>query len=160
MLLMLSTDERRFTVLKQFIMNKLTYCLTILHNLRVYDDSVVLRKTQNACKCLHFFPTFTRTQVCYLITFSELLHLYSPSRSLRSATDTRIFRVPRMGRRTLGGRSFQYIGPVIWLVECCFTSTETVGLLGTGAQDGHLDFDTAPDLSTCDLELSSIIRSD
>ena len=30
------------------------------------------------------------------------------------------------------------------LVECCFTSTETVGLLGTGAQDGHLDFHTAP----------------
>ena len=34
------------------------------------------------------------------------------------------------------------------LVECCFTSTETVGLLGTGAQDGHLDFHTAPEL--CD----------
>ena len=33
------------------------------------------------------------------------------------------------------------------LVECCFTSTETVGLLGTGAQDGHLDFHTAPELS-------------
>ena len=34
------------------------------------------------------------------------------------------------------------------LVECCFTSTETVGLLGTGAQDGHLDFQfhTAPEL--------------
>ena len=30
-----------------------------------------------------------------------------------------------------------------WL-KCCFTSTETVGLLGTGAQDGHLDFYTAP----------------
>ena len=29
-------------------------------------------------------------------------------------------------------------------VQCCFTSTETVGLLGTGAQDGHLDFHTAP----------------
>ena len=25
-------------------------------------------------------------------------------------------------------------------------STETVGLLGTGAQDGHLDFHTAPEL--------------
>ena len=24
-------------------------------------------------------------------------------------------------------------------------STETVGLLGTGAQDGHLDFHTAPE---------------
>ena len=33
-----------------------------------------------------------------------------------------------------------------WLVECCFTSTETVGLLGTGAQDDHLDVHTALDL--------------
>ena len=33
----------------------------------------------------------------------------------------------------------------VW-VECCFTSTETVGLLGTGDQDGHLDFHTAPEL--------------
>ena len=32
------------------------------------------------------------------------------------------------------------------LVECCFTSAETVGLLGTGAQNGHLDFHTAPEL--------------
>ena len=30
--------------------------------------------------------------------------------------------------------------------ECCFTSTETAGLLGTGAQDGHLNFHTAPEL--------------
>ena len=29
---------------------------------------------------------------------------------------------------------------VVVVVECCFTSTETVGLLGTGAQDVHLDF--------------------
>ena len=28
----------------------------------------------------------------------------------------------------------------------CFTSTETVGLLGTGAQDVHLDFHTVPEL--------------
>ena len=33
-----------------------------------------------------------------------------------------------------------------WLVECCFTHAETVGLLGTGAQDGHLDFHTVPEL--------------
>ena len=32
-----------------------------------------------------------------------------------------------------------------WL-KCRFTSTETVGLLGTGAQDVHLDFHTAPEL--------------
>ena len=29
-----------------------------------------------------------------------------------------------------------------FLVECCFTSTETVGVLGMGAQDGPLDFRT------------------
>ena len=33
-----------------------------------------------------------------------------------------------------------------WLVECCFTSTETVGFLRTGAQDGHLDFHTAAEV--------------
>ena len=33
------------------------------------------------------------------------------------------------------------------LVERCFTYADTVGLLGTGAQDGHLDFHTAPELS-------------
>ena len=32
------------------------------------------------------------------------------------------------------------------MVKCCFTSTETIGLLGTGAQDVHLDFHTAPEL--------------
>ena len=32
------------------------------------------------------------------------------------------------------------------VMKCCFTATETVGLLGTGAQDGHLDFHTAPEL--------------
>ena len=32
------------------------------------------------------------------------------------------------------------------LLKYCFTSTETVGLLGTGAQDSHLDFHTAPKL--------------
>ena len=35
---------------------------------------------------------------------------------------------------------------VVVVVKCCFTSTETVGLLGTGAQDGHHDFHTTPEL--------------
>ena len=32
------------------------------------------------------------------------------------------------------------------LLKCRFTSTETVGSLGTGAQDVHLDFHTAREL--------------
>ena len=35
---------------------------------------------------------------------------------------------------------------LLLLLKCCFTSTETVGLLGAGAQDVHLDFHTAPEL--------------
>ena len=37
---------------------------------------------------------------------------------------------------------------------CCFTSIETVGLLGTGAQDSHLDFHTTPET---ELELENFI---
>ena len=39
-----------------------------------------------------------------------------------------------------------HIWLVGWLAECCFTSTENVGWLGTEAQDGHLDFHTTPKL--------------
>ena len=31
------------------------------------------------------------------------------------------------------------------MLKCCFTSTETVGLLRTGARDVHLDYHTAPE---------------
>ena len=39
-------------------------------------------------------------------------------------------------------------------LKCCFTSTKTIGLFGTGAQDVHLDFHTAPELylSFCSLQ--------
>ena len=32
--------------------------------------------------------------------------------------------------------------------KCCFTSTETIDLLRSGAQDGHLDFHTGPEFSS------------
>ena len=35
---------------------------------------------------------------------------------------------------------------LLLLLKFCFTSTETVGLLGTGAQDVHLDFHIAPEV--------------
>ena len=39
------------------------------------------------------------------------------------------------------------------LLKCCFTSTQTVGLLGTGEpQDVHLDFHTPPELCNSGTE--------
>ena len=37
-------------------------------------------------------------------------------------------------------------GHAVKKMGCCLTSTETVGLLGTGAQDVHHNFHTAPEL--------------
>ena len=33
---------------------------------------------------------------------------------------------------------------IVIQVQCCFTPTRPLGLFGTGSQDGHLDFHTAP----------------
>ena len=38
------------------------------------------------------------------------------------------------------------LSTLMYWLKCCFTSTETVGLLGTGAQDVHLDFHTDAEL--------------
>ena len=40
------------------------------------------------------------------------------------------------------------------LVECCFMYPETIaiGLLGTGAQDGHLNFHAAPEFNFCTFD--------
>ena len=53
--------------------------------------------------------------------------------------DTEVtLRVTRLSPRTMM--------MLMLMLKCCFTSTEAVGLLGTGAQDVHLDFDTGPEL--------------
>ena len=45
---------------------------------------------------------------------SELLHLYSPSRSLRSSSDTPMLKIQRFNRKTHGFRTFSHFGPHIW----------------------------------------------
>ena len=44
------------------------------------------------------------------------------------------------------------------LVQCCFTSTETVGLLGTGAQDGNLHFHTLNSEDYNDEVMLNVLR--
>ena len=47
---------------------------------------------------------------------------------------------------TIVGAGASALDGDIWLKCCCFTSTETVGLSGTGAQDVHIDFHTVPEI--------------
>ena len=63
---------------------------------------------KTACLC---FNAITSSTPAYL---SDLLHLYSPSRSLRSSADTRLFKIPLHKCKTKGDRTFSYFGPSVW----------------------------------------------
>ena len=65
-------------------------------------------KYTTACMC---YNAITGSAPSYL---SELLHLYSPSRSLRSSSDTRLLKIQRFNRKTHGFRTFSHFGPHIW----------------------------------------------
>ena len=56
-------------------------------------------------KCLH------KSAPSYLC---DQLHLYTPSRSLRSSSDTLALRIPRVKHTTIGSRSFSVAGPTAW----------------------------------------------
>ena len=45
---------------------------------------------------------------------SELLHIYIPSRTLRSSSDSRMLKVQQYKRETHGFRTFAYFGPYVW----------------------------------------------
>ena len=76
-------------------------------------------------KHLHRLPV--RAQISYKITclcfnaiistpayLSDLLHLYSPSRSLRSSADIRLIKIPLYKCKIKGDRAFSYFGPSVW----------------------------------------------
>ena len=63
---------------------------------------------KTACLC---FNAITSSTSAYL---SDLLHLYSPSRSLRSRADTRLLKIALRKCKTKGDRAFSYFGPSVW----------------------------------------------
>ena len=65
-------------------------------------------KCKTACTC---YNTITGSVPSYL---SELLHLYSPSRSLCSSSDTRMLELQRFNRKTHVFRAFSHSDPHIW----------------------------------------------
>ena len=65
-------------------------------------------KYKTACVC---YNAITGSSPSYL---SELLHLYSPSRSLHSSSDTRMLKIQCFNHKTNGFRTFSHFGPPIW----------------------------------------------
>ena len=54
---------------------------------------------------------FSDTASFYL---SDLLRVYSPSRQLRSSSDSRTLRIPHIKTKTFGHRSFSHAAPSVW----------------------------------------------
>ena len=65
-------------------------------------------KYKVACMC---FSAINGSGPAYL---SELLHVYTPSRTLRSSSDTRMLEIQQYKRKTHGFRTFSCFGPHIW----------------------------------------------
>ena len=65
-------------------------------------------KYKVACTC---FSAINGSSPAYL---SELLHVYTPSRTLRSSSDTRMLKIQQYKRKTHGFRTFSCFGPHIW----------------------------------------------
>ena len=97
------------------------------------------RRPFSSCSCLHKHPVTTtqhlswknctgfpfqnvlniKSLVCVVngsgpAYLSELLHVYTPSRTLRSSSDTRMLKIQKYKRKSQGFRTFYFFGPQIW----------------------------------------------
>ena len=79
------------------------HCTSLLQQLHWLPISERI-KYKTACMC---YNSITGSAPSYL---SQLPQLYSPSRSLRSSSVTRILKLRRFNRKTHGFRSFSYFG--------------------------------------------------
>ena len=125
-----------------FILSRLDYCNSVSVGCPKYLLSKLQKVQNNAARLiftitrsahvtpmlhsLHWLPIEQRIEyklslLCFKIIshqapiyLSERLHLYTPSRKLRSYIDTRVFRIPSFRTKSSGQRSFSYQAPVIW----------------------------------------------
>ena len=125
-------------MLRAFVLSRLDYCnqllagcpkylLSKLRKVRNNAARLIFRTTRSAhvtpmLHSLHWLPIEQRIEykLSLIIShqapiyLSELLHLYTPSRQLRSSADNRVFRIPSFQTKSCGQRSFSYQAPVIW----------------------------------------------
>ena len=136
------TADATKTLVCAFVLSRVDYCNSLLAGLPKYLLDRLQRIQNNAarliCKAsrsdhispllhsLHWLPisdrinyklsTFTFSAVCgtgpeYL---SELIHVYTPSRQLRSSSNTRKLRIPHVRTKTYGQRPFSFQSPTNW----------------------------------------------
>ena len=138
----LSTSATK-TLVCSFVLSRLDYCNSLLAGCPQYLIDKLQRVQNNAARLvlrarrrdhatpllssLHWLPIHSRIEykICSLtytslfdsgpIYLSDLLHLYNPSRPLRSSSDTRILsKPPSFNTKTFGLRRFAQQSPLSW----------------------------------------------
>ena len=130
------------TLLSAFVLSKLGYCNSLFCGSpqfildkfqRVQNSAARLvmksRKgdhVQPLLHSLHWLPVHSRidykiSTLCFnTFTYSspvyiaQLLSVYTPSRHLRSSSDTRTLRILLINTKSFGQRAFSFIGPTQW----------------------------------------------
>jgi len=138
----LLSEEATKTLVCSFILSRLDYCNSLLAGCPKTLLSRLQKVQNNAARLifrcsrsthvtpllhsLHWLPVDRRIDYkLSLLTFksfnnqapaylSDLLHVYTPSRQLRSSADTRLLRIPHVRTKTFGQRSFSYQAPTTW----------------------------------------------
>ena len=138
----LLTESATKTLVTSCVLSRLDYCNSLLigaplsviqplQRVQNFAARLVLKasrfESSASLLCrLHWLPVQQRIKyktacICYNVIsgtapayISELLHAYSPSRTLRSSSDTRLFKIPRYRRKTHAFRSFAHFGPFLW----------------------------------------------
>jgi hypothetical protein len=130
------------TLVCAFVLSRLDYCNSLLAGCPLYLLNK-LQKAQNSAArlvlksrkwdhakpllcTLHWLPIAARidyklSTLCFSFFsesapsyISDLLSIYTPSRQLRSSSDTRTLCIPRTKTKTLGQRSFSFCAPKQW----------------------------------------------
>jgi hypothetical protein len=136
------SEQATQTLVSAFILSRLDYCNALLYSCPQYLLNRLQNLQNNAARmifrvrksehisphlqALHWLPielrikykiaclafgAFTQTGPVYL---TDMIHAYTPSRTLRSSADTSILCTPRVNTKSFGERSFCYSAPLVW----------------------------------------------
>ena len=138
----LLTTEATATLISAFVLSRLDYCNSLLygcpqhllHRLQKVQNSAArlvlqIPKTDHISPylaSLHWLPirsriTYKISSICYNCLhltapdyLKDLLTTYTPTRQLRSSSDTSILQIPLVRTQTFGERSFSHSAPSVW----------------------------------------------
>ena len=136
------THDALKTLICAFVLSRIDYCNSLLAGCpkkltlklqKVQNNAarIICRSSRSdhispVLRSLHWLPVDCRIDYKVLLLvfkalndlapsyLSDLIHLYVPSRQLRSSADTRVLRLPPVRLSSAGQRSFNYQAPALW----------------------------------------------